>query len=239
MLFVRRRKSLDPFYDEYAEVYYVDGTYVTSVVAFLIFAAVAIPALALFGVVKWLCDHMMLLYVLYAVGVVILIIMQSRHTRKKYMFFYALSTLTMLVIPITATIAYIFPIMVFGETLSAALSVIFSSLLFYGGAFMTFSINRIIKNGIACFFVSLIYLAVALLILYGFISVDAEAMKNLISILSISYGHKDDRTKQRTARFSCCPFCFYIYQYLFYLSVAMILAISTVRILSVIPPDIT
>ena len=177
MLFIRHRKSLDPFYDEYAEVYYVDGTYVTSVVAFLIFAAVAIPALALFGVVRWLCDHMMLLYVLYAVGVVILIIMQSRHTRKKYMFFYALSTLTILVIPITATIAYIFPIMVFGETLSAALSVIFSSLLFYGGAFMTFSINRIIKNGIACFFVSLIYLAVALLILYGFISVDAEAMK--------------------------------------------------------------
>ena len=116
MLFIRHRKSLDPFYDEYAEVYYVDGTYVTSVVAFLIFAAVAIPALALFGVVRWLCDHMMLLYVLYAVGVVILIIMQSRHTRKKYMFFYALSTLTMLVIPITATIAYIFPIMVFGET---------------------------------------------------------------------------------------------------------------------------
>lgn len=33
--------------------------------------------------------------------------------------------------------------------------------------------------------------------------------------------------------------CFYIYQYLFYLSVAIILAISTVRILSVIPPDIT
>lgn len=105
MLFIRHRKSLDPFYDEYAEVYYVDGTYVTSVVAFLIFAAVAIPVLALFGVVKWLCDHMMLLYVLYAVGVVIMIIMQSRHTRKKYMFFYALSTLTMLVIPITATIA--------------------------------------------------------------------------------------------------------------------------------------
>ena len=75
MLFIRHRKSLDPFYDEYAEVYYVDGTYVTSVVAFLIFAAVAIPALALFGVVRWLCDHMMLLYVLYAVGVVILIIM--------------------------------------------------------------------------------------------------------------------------------------------------------------------
>ena len=50
MLFIRHRKSLDPFYDEYAEVYYVDGTYVTSVVAFLIFAAVAIPALALFGV---------------------------------------------------------------------------------------------------------------------------------------------------------------------------------------------
>ena len=42
MLFIRHRKSLDPFYDEYAEVYYVDGTYVTSVVAFLIFAAVAI-----------------------------------------------------------------------------------------------------------------------------------------------------------------------------------------------------
>ena len=86
MLFVRRRKSLDPFYDEYAEVYYVDGTYVTSVVAFLIFAAVAIPALALFGAVRWLCDHMMLLYVLYAVGVVILIVMQSRHTRKKLCF---------------------------------------------------------------------------------------------------------------------------------------------------------
>ena len=83
MLFVRRRKSLDPFYDEYAEVYYVDGTYVTSVVAFLIFAAVAIPALALFGVVKWLCDHMMLLYVLYAVGVVILIIM---HKKEIYVF---------------------------------------------------------------------------------------------------------------------------------------------------------
>lgn len=177
MLFVRRRKSLDPFYDEYAEIYYVDGTYVTSVVAFLIFAAVAIPALALFGAVRWLCDHMMLLYVLYAVGVVILIVKQSRHTRKRFMFFYALSTLTMLVIPITATVSYIFPIIILGEPLSAALSVIFSSLLFYGGAFMTFSINRIIKNGIACFFVSLIYLAVALLILYGFICIDAETMR--------------------------------------------------------------
>lgn len=31
VLFIRHRKSLDPFYDEYAEVYYVDGTYVTSV----------------------------------------------------------------------------------------------------------------------------------------------------------------------------------------------------------------
>ena len=102
MLFIRRRKSLDPFYDEYAEVYYVDGTYVTSVVVFLIFAAVAIPALALFSAVRWLCDHMMLLYVLYAVGVVILIVMQSRHTRKRFMFFYALSTLTMLIMPITA-----------------------------------------------------------------------------------------------------------------------------------------
>lgn len=66
--------------------------------------------------------------------------------------------------------------MVFGEPLSAALSVFISSLLFYGGAFMTFSKNRIINNDIACFFVSLIYLSVALLILYGFISVDAEAM---------------------------------------------------------------
>lgn len=33
--------------------------------------------------------------------------------------------------------------------------------------------------------------------------------------------------------------CFYIYQYLFYLIAVMILAISTVTILSVIPPDIT
>ena len=176
MLFIRHRKTLSPFSEDYAEVYYVDGAYVTSVVGFLLFAAVALPALALFGAVKWLCDHMMLLYILYAVGVIILIIMQSRHTRKRFMFFYALSTLTMLVIPITATVAYIFPIIVFGEPLSAALSVIFSSLLFYGGAFMTFSINRIIKNGIACFFVSLIYLAVALLILYGFISADANAL---------------------------------------------------------------
>lgn len=177
MLFVRRRKSLDPFYDEYAEVYYVDGTYVTSVIGFLIFAAVAIPALAVFGAVRWFTGHMMLFYLLYAVAVIILIIMQSRHTRKRFMLFYALSTLTMLVIPITATVvAYIFPIIILGEPLSAALSVIFSSLLFYGGAFMTFSINRIIKNGIACFFVSLIYLAVALLILYGFICADAEAM---------------------------------------------------------------
>lgn len=176
MFFIRRRKSLSPFYDEYAEVYYVDGTYVTSVIGFLIFAAVAIPALAVFGAVQWFTGHMMLFYVLYAVAVIVLIVMQSRHTRKRFMFFYALSTLAMLVIPITATIAYIFPIIILGEPLSAALSVIFSSLLFYGGAFMTFSINRIIKNGIACFFVSLIYLAVALLILYGFISVDAEAM---------------------------------------------------------------
>ena len=146
-------------------------------VAFLIFAAVAIPT-CLFSCQMALRSYSAVIS-LYAVECNSDYYAVTAHKKEIYVFlcasaYNACNT-------ITATIAYIFSIMVFGETLSAALSVIFSSLLFYGGAFMTFSINRIIKNGIACFFVSLIYLAVALLILYGFISVDAEAMKNLIS----------------------------------------------------------
>lgn len=176
MLFFNYHKSDSPFYDGYGEIYYVDGTYVTAVLGFLAFGAVAIPALAFLGAVKWLSSHTLVVYVLYGLAAILLIILQSQFTKKKHMIFYGASTLIMLAMPLAATMTYIFPIVLFGEAISAALSVIFSVLIFYGGAFLTFTINKIIKNGIVCFFISFLYCAAASIILYGFLSIDSEAL---------------------------------------------------------------
>lgn len=174
MLLYKRNELSDS-----AEVVYVDGAYVMAVNLFLIFCAAATPIIAFSGAVLWISRNMAVFYAVYIISVVLIISVQAGHSHKYYMMCYYLSTIIILLIPFSGTLVYIFPICLVGGNVSAGLSVIFSVLLIYGGAFLVFSINKMLKSGITCFIISLVYFFIGALILYGFLSVDSDTMSKV------------------------------------------------------------
>lgn len=174
-MFLLRRNDID----DRTDVVYVDGAFVTSVTIFLIFCAIATPAVVLSGMVMWLSKHMIVYYAAYIISVVLIIFIQSRHTHKYYMICYYLSTIIVLFIPFAGALVYIFPIYLVGGNVSAGLSVIFSVLLLYGGAFLTFAVNKMLKSGISCVVVALVYFFLGALMLYGFLNIDSKALSGV------------------------------------------------------------
>ncbi len=179
MLLYKFRKSDSIFEKDEVNVYYVDGAYITAVILFLAFGAIAIPAMMLMGIAVWAARHMAVVFGVIAIAEVILLCIELRCNKRRHMLFSCLGTLFLVVSPVIGTLAYTYPITQLGEPMSAALSVIFSLLLFYGGAFMVFKINRLLTNGLVCFGISLLLFVLSVLIAGGFRAIDAKAFEGI------------------------------------------------------------
>lgn len=172
MWFINYHKSDSIFLPDTAEAFYVDGAYVTAVTLFLLALPILTIGLYLFGMLTWLCSHLVIFILAHLVLLIVMTIIQTRHSRKKHMIFYCAAMLFIFAMPILGSLIYIFPVAFYGEILGA----IFAILLIYGGAYLCFSISKLFKSGISCFIAAVIYAGIALAIIFGFRAIDAERL---------------------------------------------------------------
>ncbi len=192
MLFFQKREGVLGE-DEYVGPYYINGAFVTALNLFLIFVAIANIGMMMFGMVQFVCSHMLITALIYLVPVIFLLAIQKKHTRKANMTMYLTSTIITLLTPAICGLFYILPALFFISTADeiyrgapfAFVGVVVAALLFFGGAVLTFFINTLLKNGTSCFIVSLIYLILALLLLYGIMKIDNITPAKALSIYSL------------------------------------------------------
>jgi len=175
MWFVNYRKSDTLFFPDTAEVFYVDGAYVTAVTLFLIACPFLSLGLMLLGVISWLCSHIAVLIAAHLLSLVLMTWIQARHSHKKYMPLYFTASLLTFTAPLICSMLYVFPITVVGAPIGA----IFAVFIFYGGAFLCFSLSKLFKSGLSSLITAIIFCAISAGVLYGFICADAEHLQGI------------------------------------------------------------
>lgn len=167
------------------EIYYVNGAFITGVNLFLISGVVGTIGASILGAAAWICNHILTVMLIYTAVTVVMLILQNRLCRKRNMLMYGISTVLTLVMFAVCVSVYTLPMAVLYDPINAALSLIFSALIFGGGAFLTINLNRMFDSGITCFVVSLIYSVLALLILHGFASIEKIEVSELMSVYKL------------------------------------------------------
>lgn len=172
MWFVNYHKSDSILEPDTAEVFYVDGAYVTAVTLFLIACPFLSLGFMLFGIITWLCQHVVLLIAAHILIMVLMTWLQSRHSYKRYMpLYYAASFLTFTA-PLVCCMLYVYPAIMLLEPIGA----VFAVFIFYGGGYLCFSLAKLFKSGLSCLIASLIFCGISAALLCGFRYIDAETL---------------------------------------------------------------
>lgn len=170
MWFVNHHKSDSIFVPDTAEIFYVDGAYVTAVMLFLLMLPILTIGMSVFGILSWLRTHLAAFISVCLILLTLMTVIQTRHSYKRQMVFYCAAMLLIFTIPLIGSLVYIFPVVIYG----AAIGAIFAVFIFYGGAYLCFSILKLFKNGISCLIAAVIYAVIAIALLIGFRAIDAE-----------------------------------------------------------------
>ena len=182
MWFVNYHKSDSILEPDTAEVFYVDGAYVTAVTLFLIACPFFTVGAMLFGAVMWLCSHVAALIVVHLLLLALMTWLQARHSYKKYMPLYCAASFLTFTAPLVCSMLYVYPVIIVGAPIGA----VFAVFIFYGGAYLCFSLAKLFKSGLSCLITALIFCGISAAVLYGFRCADAEhlAARTLASMYS-------------------------------------------------------
>lgn len=175
MWFLNYHKSDSIFLPDTAEVFYVDGAYVTAVTLFLIACPFVAVGAMIFGIINWLCSHVVVLIVAHLLLLALMTWIQSRHSYKKFMPLYCAASFITFSAPLICSMLYVYPIIIVGAPIGA----VFAVFIFYGGAFLCFSLSKLFKSGLSCLVTALIFCAVSAAVLYGFRYADAEHLAGI------------------------------------------------------------
>ncbi|MGN0578088.1 MAG: hypothetical protein ACI4J4_05670 [Ruminiclostridium sp.] len=168
---------------EIVDAHYVDGGFVAFFILCLISAPIFTAFLAIMGAAEWICSHAVLCGIIVSAFIAIVTFIMSKSCHKQNMGCFTAGTAITLTVPAIGTAVVIIPEIILDNPISAICAFIMSVIIYYGGAFLTFSITKLLKNGVKCLVASVIYLIVS--VLFMMIVVFSGDVINLSSIIEL------------------------------------------------------